>query len=688
MRKTTNPLLIFHVILILFSFLILISCSDNDNGQGEINGIVRSGNQVIPNSNVTLFRSGTGNGISILGDDIADEEGNFSISFNLPSDENAVLYIIAENDPLNIAKTNQLSNSLNVRLALMLGRLPVVSNVVINERTTVAAAYAMAQFFVPGGIDGTYPGLQNAADISQNLADPSDGGIASMLGSFPNGISTQTLPIFNSLSNMLAACVNSDAGCIELFDLATSPGGDVPTNTLDAAVNIAHFPSQNLIELFALSEEQKVYSPALIEIEDITSWILALRYVGNGMELNGPGNIAFDKDGNAWIANNYVFELNPEDPEGNACGDTHVLKFTPTGQDAPGAPYEGGGLYGAGYGITLDPEGNVWVGNFGFQGTNCTKDFTELSKSVSKFTGEGIAISPDATEDDPGGFMGAGETINQPQGTVSDKDGNIWIANCNGRSITQFPGGDPDLAFEIKPVDETDTELLMRPFDIAIDINGNAWASSNGNNSLYQFDIEGNIINSLTGTEAEDAGINLPMGVATDSLGNAWVSNSGVITIACDGTDLPSLIDIIFLTLDPGFTGVNASVTMITPEGIPSDPFIGGGLLIPWGIAVDGNNNIWVSNFQGRRISQLCGADTSKCPPGLETGDPISPEGGYFFDGLSRSTAVEIDPSGNVWATNNWEIIAFPENPGGKEIVVYIGLAKPVKTPFIGPPEN
>lgn len=688
MRKITNPLLIFPVIFILFSFLILTSCSDNDDDRGEINGTVRSGEQVIPNSNVTLFRSGTGSGISILGDDIADEEGNFSISFNPPSDENAVLYIIAENDPLNIAKTNQLSNSSNVRLALMLGRLPVVSDVVINERTTVAAAYAMAQFFVPGGIDGTYPGLQNAADISQNLSDPSDGGIASMLGSFPNGFSTQTLPIFNSLSNMLAACVNSDAGCIELFDLATSPGGVEPTNTLDAAVNIAHFPYQNLEELFVLSEEQDVYTPALLTTENITAWILALRYVGNGMEFNGPGNIAFDKDGNAWIANNYIFDLDPLDPEGNVCGDTHVIRLTPTGQDAPGAPYEGGGLYGAGYGITLDPEGNVWVGNFGFQGSNCPLDLMELSKSVSKFSGDGVALSPDATDDNPGGFMGAGVTINQPQGTVSDKEGNIWIANCSGRSITQFPGGDPDLAFEIKPVDETDTELLMRPFDIAIDINGNAWVSSNGNDSLYQFDKEGNIINSLTGTDAEDAGIKLPMGVATDTLGNVWVSNSGIVRIACDGQDFPGFFEVVALTLAPGFMGENASVAMIDSDGNPSGPFKGGGLFVPWGMAIDGNNNVWTSNFQGRRISQVCGAEPENCPPGFETGDPISPEGGYFFDGLTRSTAVEIDPSGNVWATNNWKIFTVQQNPGGNAVVVYIGLAKPVNTPLIGPPEN
>ena len=35
------------------------------------------------------------------------------------------------------------------------------------------------------------------------------------------------------------------------------------------------------------------------------------------------------------------------------CCDT--LRFTPAGQYVDGSPYQGGGLDGAGYGITLDP---------------------------------------------------------------------------------------------------------------------------------------------------------------------------------------------------------------------------------------------------------------------------------------------------------------------------------------------
>ena len=230
--------------------------------------------------------------------------------------------------------------------------------------------------------------------------------------------------------------------------------------------------------------------------------------------------------------------------------------------------------------------------------------------------------------------------------------------------------------------------LIIKPFDIAIDVDGNAWVTGNESHSVIAFDTDGNLIRSVTGMKANGAGIISPMGVASDSLGNIWVSNSGIVRAPCDGTAPPTWIQVLELSLAAGFSGKNASVTLINADGDPVGPFKGGGLLIPWGIAVDGNDNVWVANFQGRAVSQLCGAAPENCPPGSQTGDPISPDGGYFFDGLVRNTGVQIDPSGNVWLANNWEIIADPENPGGKELVVFIGLAKPVQAPLIGPPQK
>ena len=129
---------------------------------------------------------------------------------------------------------------------------------------------------------------------------------------------------------------------------------------------------------------------------------------------------------------------------------------------------------------------------------------------------------------------------------------------------------------------------------------------------------------------------------------------------------------------------------MVLPDGTPStgSPYTAGGLYMPWGIAVDGNDNVLVANFNGRRLSYLCGADPSNCPPGFETGDPISPDEGYVFEGFVRATAVQIDPSGNVWLTNNWETVPAPTNPGGHQMVVFIGLAAPVKTPLIAAPRK
>ena len=61
---------------------------------------------------------------------------------------------------------------------------------------------------------------------------------------------------------------------------------------------------------------------------------------------------------------------------------------------------------------------------------------------------------------------------------------------------------------------------------------------------------------------------------------------------------------------------------------------------------------------------------------------------GYGFDGLGRNTGAAVDPSGNVWLANNWLQVPFQTNPGGHEIVAFVGLAAPQTTPVIGPPER
>ena len=74
--------------------------------------------------------------------------------------------------------------------------------------------------------------------------------------------------------------------------------------------------------------------------------------------------------------------------------------------------------------------------------------------------------------------------------------------------------------------------------------------------------------------------------------------------------------------------------------------------------------------------------------PRVWTGDPISLDTGYSTKVLQRITGLAVDPTGNVWAVNNRTPSAPQIDPGGNSIVVFPGIAAPVKTTLIGPVES
>ena len=579
-----------------------------------------------------LYRAGGADGKPTqLGRATSDRLGSFSIRFTEPRSPNAVLYMTA-------------GRGSGIRLAATLGAPPVTRQVVINERTTAATGYALAQFIAGRRIAGPSPGPQNAALMARNIANPRTGELGRVIRTAPNGDETSALASFNSVTNMLPRCVRSLERCARLFRLSATPDGRRPRGTLQAVANIARNPWQNVNRLFLLARSKPApYGGALGADERPTDWMLPLRFVGDGESLDGPGNTAFDAEGNAYVANNYDYGA---DPLIGVCGSNELPKFRPDGSFAPDSPFQGGGLSGAGYGITLDPDGDVWVGNYGFAAPppGCPADRQPPHDSVSKFEPDGTALSPD-----PEGFTAPAGDIFWPQGTVSDEQGTIWLANCGNGMVTRMPGDDPSAAVGIDAG-------LEEAFDVAINHNGKAFVTGLGNSRLAILEPDGTPeAGSPLGAAA--LGLDRPMGIASDSRGNMWIANSGLIDLPCPGP-----VEIDFQTRGGSLSLLGRGGKPITGGG---NVFEGGGLTIPWGIAVDGDDNVWVSNFGKQRVSHFCGVRTRNCPPGYETGDAISPDGtGYFFDGYVRLTSVQIDPSGNVWVTNNWKLLPVQTNPG------------------------
>ena len=113
----------------------------------------------------------------------------------------------------------------------------------------------------------------------------------------------------------------------------------------------------------------------------------------------------------------------------------------------------------------------------------------------------------------------------------------------------------------------------------------------------------------------------------------------------------------------------SGSVTLLKPDGtpFPGSPFTGGGLPGPWAATIDGNDNVWISNFAmpNSPITQLCGARTENCPPGFKTGDQISPPGGYVGGGLQMQTDLAVDPGrqclGDEQLAGHRQLLRYPD---------------------------
>jgi sugar lactone lactonase YvrE len=607
-----------------FAFVVL-PCLAAPAGAAQVSGKVVAGWAPVASSEVRLYAS-RGGVPAPLGSTTTDAHGHFELTYARPR-RGAVVYAIAAG-----GRTPAREALRFLAVADRADGLP--RRLLVNEQTTVAAAYALSRFLHGERLHGPSPGLPNAAATVASLVAPATGRVSKLLAQAPNGRATQSLATFRTLAAILAGCTKgTEHDCRALFSAATPPGGTRPDDTLSAVHAIALNPTNHVRRIFRLNKSRN-YMPWLKQAP--SSWVLSLKHTD--ADYDGPGRMAFDSRGNIWVTNNF-------EPPGTAAG-TYVISLDPTGRPRLGddGSVSGGGILGNWWGIAVDQRDRVWLSNF-------TGDDPEEFDSPN-FTGGRVGSLFNARGQTPYPHGIAAGELRAPQGIAVDQRGNVWIANHGGESVTMYPRGDPVRAQVIR------SGGLYNPFAIAVDSQGNAWVD-NGSldterpGSLTKITPAGQAIGPFVVN-----GMRSPQGMAIDSGGNLWVAS-----VADD------------------------NVTWLGPNGKVKAQFRVPSIQGPWSVAIDGEDNVWVASFIGRKVTLLCGRVVANCPPGTMTGDPISPRRqGFSNGGLQHITAVQVDQSGNVWAANNWEKIK--PTIGGDGLVQFIGAAPPVKTPMIGPPQR
>jgi DNA-binding beta-propeller fold protein YncE len=652
----------------------------------SIQGQVQAGGSALANSTVTLWAASAGEPRQLAQTQTASD-GGFSLGTQETPGKDVVLYLVAKGGVATINKGS--GDNPAIALLTVLGNTPP-AKVVINEMTTVASVWTNAQFLDGAAIKGPALSLRIAAGNVPNFVDLQTGGWGGAIQDPLNSSQTPTMANFATVADALAGCaalVTVDA-CDKLFIAATPPKGGAPTDTLTAAQSIARFPWYLPERLFVLiGEIYPVPSGKTMRAVPFmpylsfapSAWVLPLKFDGGGYRAGGKA--MFDSEGNLWVGDNFTIGWQAHDSlwQGNA------TKFAPNGRALSPITtgFAGGGMQGGTFGAAVDAKDNAWLTSYGGQ-------------SIAVFDKNGKPLTP------PEGITFNGQ-LGLMQGVIVTPSNDVWVVGVTKNQLVYFPKGDLSKG---KIVCEGDKEepckSFKSPFHLGIDQQDRIWVTNAASDHVTRFPAAdpSKAENFKTGYSGSGLGI--------DSQGNVWVTNRFGSTIR----GLAKLIEVGLVMKTGGDFDETltrhmseqkggpdgGSVTLLRPDGTeyPGSPFTGGGLPGPWAADIDGNDNVWISNFASANspIVELCGVRTESCPPGIKTGEQISPPGGYVGGGLQMQTDLAIDPAGNVWVMNNWQDIdsCFGKPPetrstlcGGQGVTIFYGMAKPVRAPQIGP---
>ena len=580
---------------------------------------------------IAMGTSGYGSTGTILASVTTDSGGNFHFtpgSYTCPQSDTPV-YL------LGVGGNSGGGNNASAVLGAGLGTCANGKNsfIILNEVTTVGLAFTLAHFFSTtlggtGGANdwfggpstGTAPNIQYSKGLvmGNNVTIPTIVfnaiGAANQTVTNPSGTTyTVEWQKVNTIANILLACVNSSGAtsttevvspCGKLFRYTRVSATSRPSDTLQAAVQMALFPAVRIDNLYDLLPSTPAFTPYLTQPPN--DWTIGVSYttaaLGLGVDTGTISTLDIDASGKVWFPS-------------NAAGKAGAAYFDPVSQSFNG-PFNSTGLVHPQQ-VVIDANGYAWYDDRAaatvagyLTSAPMTTQAVSLPNAVSKSLTVGgdnrinvgvtttdssvevlanisadrsrYTITPGITFPFPVGSM-AGDTSNGDAFTITD----LPRTAMQGYYVTAaLP---PAATIVLDANDESGQVIFTGDDDVAV---RSYSGIGNDNDGLCIYSLEKCF--NFAGGHTNAAG-----GIAISGGRHLWVAESGVGGLLHVPVSNPS--------------GTGASVYLnITLRRIPATEYLhgpdnGGTATMPYGIGVDATGNVWMSN---------AGCNVTGCTPG------------------------------------------------------------------------
>ena len=577
-------------------------------------GKVFGGQQPVANAAITVWEVGSatyGSAATSLATTTSGADGtfNFADGSYTCSDGEQVYITASGGNSASLEFTNP-----NIMLATGLGNCAAAQSatVEINEVTTVATAFALAQFFTstlgststdsfgtPGADLGAFTNsnqytIPMLIDVPTGMVNPN------------NATTTIEAAKIYTIANILAACVNDAAdfsNCKTLYQNTTLPGlgNPVPSDTLQAAVQMSRYPYLNITNLYQLASSKPPFIGLATPPND---WTVGVSYTSSNYALSVTGASTSPLDPDIFSATSATIDI---DSGGyiwfptSLAGSAGIAYFDPTLITFNG-PYVTGitktitADFQQPQYVAIDSLGLVWASDIYYS----TIGYTDTTLPGGIFTASmylaplstGISLGPiaaDASSDvyvavvDPtnGPYI---ESLNAPvenYGTLKEpatglagSSDLVFAATSEDQSACNLEG--------VPPFPGSSSIVFISTSGSGTCVSGGVAGTVTGNEVLSMVTSLNQICRAVAGTCSNlpapyDSVLNAPEGIATDGAGNEWIANSGNASVYHLG-------------------GTYSGFSPLSPVDYVHDAANGNTMTTPVAIAVDGSGNVWIAN--------------------------------------------------------------------------------------------